>query len=90
MSTSEPEIDPRATAVTVAEYELTVSLRDGRRVTVPLTWFPRLLGASKDERADWRLVGEGEGIRWPAVDEDLSVEGLLRGEAAPGGSSRVV
>ncbi|MFG0317901.1 MAG: DUF2442 domain-containing protein [Planctomycetota bacterium JB042] len=90
MSTSGAEIDPRATTVTVTEEELTVSLRDGRRVSVPLTWFPRLLRAAETEREAWRLVGGGAGIQWPALDEDLSVAGLLRGTAAPGASTRAV
>lgn len=90
MSTSGPSVDPRAVEVSVGEDELSVSLADGRRVSVPLAWFPRLLHASPEARQDWRLVGDGEGIHWPQIDEDLSVAGLLRGTAAPGSSKRAV
>jgi len=58
---------------------LTVDLADGRRISAPLAWFPRLLRASPEQRADWELLGDGEGIHWPSADEDLSVNGLLRG-----------
>ncbi len=78
MSSSEAEIVPRATAVTFNDEESSVSSRDGRCVSVPLTWFPRLLRAAEAERREWRIVGEGAGIHWPALDEDLSVAGLLR------------
>ena len=57
--------------------ELVVQLEDGRAVHVPLVWFPRLHQASREELADWRLVGHGVGIHWPKLDEDLSVRGLL-------------
>ena len=90
MTTSEPSVDPRATDVMVTEDELSVALADGRRVIVPLAWFPRLLHASAEQRSNWRLLGDGEGIHWPDVDEDLSVAGLLRGTAAPGASRRAV
>jgi hypothetical protein len=79
MSISEVETVPLATDVETSEDELTVSLADGRRISVPLVWFPRLLGATADERAEYRLIGGGEGIHWPRVDEDISVAGLLRG-----------
>jgi hypothetical protein len=74
---------PRAQDVPVTEDELTVSLVDGRRVSVPLAWFPRLLHASPAQRSNWQLLGDGEGIHWPDVDEDLSVAGILRGTPAP-------
>ena len=83
MSSSTVETDPRAQEVLVTEDELTVSLVDGRRVSVPLAWFPRLLHASPAERSNWQLLGDGEGIHWPDVDEDLSVAGILRGTPAP-------
>jgi hypothetical protein len=67
----------------VTEDELTVSLVDGRRVSVPLAWFPRLLHATPEQRSNWQLLGDGEGIHWPDVDEDLSVAGILRGSPAP-------
>jgi hypothetical protein len=63
--------------VEVIGGELVVQLEDGRAVHVPLVWFPRLQAASREELADWRLVGHGVGIHWPKLDEDLSVRGLL-------------
>jgi Protein of unknown function (DUF2442) len=83
MSSSLVEAVPRAQDVLVTEDELTVSLVDGRRVSVPLAWFPRLLHASPEQRSNWQLLGDGEGIHWPDVDEDLSVAGILRGAPAP-------
>lgn len=83
-------MDPRAIDVAADDDNLTVDLADGRRVTVPLAWFPRLLHASAEQRRNWRLIGDGQGIHWPDVDEDLSVTGLLRGTAAPEGSKRAV
>ena len=82
MSISEVEVVPLATDVETSEDELTVSLADGRRISVPLVWFPRLLDATADERAEYRLIGGGEGIHWPRVDEDINVLGLLRGAPA--------
>jgi hypothetical protein len=83
MSSSVVEVVPRAQDVLVTEDELTVSLVDGRRISVPLAWFPRLLHASPAQRSNWQLLGDGEGIHWPDVDEDLSVSGILRGSPAP-------
>lgn len=57
-----------------------VELRDGRTVTAPLTWYPRLLHGTARERRNWRLIGGGAGIHWPALDEDLSVESILAGK----------
>ena len=88
MISSNPSADPRAIDVAVSADELTVELADGRRVIVPIAWFPRLLHADQDQRRNWRLVGDGQGIHWPDVDEDLSVSGLLRGAAAPDASKR--
>lgn len=88
MTTSGPDVDPRAVEVAISEDELSVELADGRRVTVPLTWFPRLLHADPAQRQNWRFIGDGQGIHWPDVDEDLSVHGLLRGANAPGASRR--
>ena len=85
MSSSAVETNPRALEVSVSEDELTVVLADGRKVSVPLAWFPKLLHASKAERVAWELLGDGEGIRWAAIDEDLSVAGILRGSHAPAG-----
>jgi len=86
MTTSEPSVDPRAVDVSVSEDDLMVDLADGRSVRVPLAWFPRLLHATQEQRSNWRIIGDGQGIHWPEVDEDLSVAGLLRGSAAPGSS----
>ena len=74
---------PVATEVAVSDDSLTVELSDGRRLTVPLAWYPRLLYAPAQEREIWQLVADGEGIRWPAVDEDISVASLVarRGSA---------
>lgn len=81
MSTSSPiEIgDARAQQVSLTEEALVVELVDGRTITVPLTWYPRLAHGRHAERAHWRLIGDGEGIHWPDLDEDISVEGLLAG-----------
>ena len=79
MSSSLPSTSPRATEVTITDDELSVLLADGRRLSVPLAWFPRLLRATAEQRAHFELIGEGQGIHWPEVDEDLSVVGLLRG-----------
>ncbi len=83
MSTSPIEITlPRATNVLVSDDTLTVDLSDGRTISVPLTWYPRLVHASELERRTWRLIGRGEGVHWPDLDEDISVEGLLAGKAS--------
>lgn len=84
MSTSPIELRPLARTVAVSDDELTVGLADGRVITVPLVWFPRLLRADAAARANWELLGDGEGIHWPDADEDLSVEGLLAGTRARG------
>ncbi len=83
MSTSSPE--PRtakATRVKVTKAELEVELEDGRTVTVPVGWFPRLAHGTAQERAHWRLIAGGNGIHWPDLDEDISVEGLLSGHSS--------
>ncbi|HED03442.1 MAG TPA: DUF2442 domain-containing protein [Candidatus Fraserbacteria bacterium] len=72
--------------VTVTEDTLTVELTDGRMISVPLTWYPRLLQGSQEERNNWRLIGKGEGIHWPDLDEDISVENLVLGQ--PSGESQ--
>lgn len=82
MSTSPSPIDlsqARAQHVSLTEDALVVELIDGRTITVPLTWYPRLAHGTHTERAHWRLIGEGEGLHWPDLDEDISVEGLLAG-----------
>jgi hypothetical protein len=77
---------PDAERVTVTDDALAVDLSDGRAISVPLVWFPRLLHATPAERANWRLIGRGQGIHWEDLDEDLSVEGLLAGK--PSGESQ--
>jgi hypothetical protein len=72
---------PKAREISISEVELTVLLADGRKISVPLAWFPRLLHATADQRQNFELLGEGEGVHWPDIDEDLSVAGLLRGRA---------
>lgn len=80
MSISAVEIDvPNAVDVIVTDDTIMVELSDGRGVSVPLAWYPRLVHAEQAERDNWRLIGQGEGIHWEAIDEDLSVEGLLAG-----------
>jgi hypothetical protein len=79
MAFSVANIEPLAAEVNVTDHELVVELVDGRQISVPLAWFPRLLHASSDERNEFELIGDGEGIHWPAVDEDISVRGLVLG-----------
>jgi hypothetical protein len=78
---------PHAVSVLIDEDTLTVELDDGRTVSVPVAWYPRLFHASKEERGNWRLIGKGHGIHWEDVDEDISVEGILAGR--PSGESQV-
>ena len=75
--------DERVAEVTFTAETLSVTMKDGRTITVPLTWYPRLLHASADQRNNWQISGGGYGIHWPDLDEDLSTEGLLRGAPAP-------
>jgi hypothetical protein len=75
--------DERVAAVEITDDTLTVSLMDGRVISVPLVWYPRLLNATARQRKNWQLAGAGYGIHWPDIDEDLSTEGLLRGAPAP-------
>lgn len=77
MSTLTVQLEPLATHVSVSRDLLHVTLADGREVSAPLVWFPRLVGASEQQRGNWRLIGGGIGIHWPDVDEDVSVESLL-------------
>jgi hypothetical protein len=72
--------------VQVTDDALIVDLSDGRTVSVPLAWFPRLLHGRLEERSKWRLIGDGEGIHWPDLDEDISVENLILGK--PSGESQ--
>ena len=87
MATSVVEIHlPNVEHVTVTEDTLTVELSDGRTLAVPLAWFPRLAHASAAERNHWRLLGQGQGIHWEDLDEDISAAGLLAGK--PSGESQ--
>ena len=87
MTISAVEIEvPNAENVSITEDSLSVDLSDGRTVSVPLAWFPRLLHATREERENWRLIGKGQGIHWKDIDEDISVEGLLAGR--PSGESQ--
>ncbi len=79
MSTLKLEIEPLAVDVKVDDIALRVSLDDGRELSVPVEWFPRLRDADPTSRGNWRLIGHGEGIHWPEIDEDISVLGLLAG-----------
>ena len=83
MTSSAIENVARATDVSTTDDELIVHLADGRTIIVPLAWYPRLLHATAEQRRDLRIIGDGEYIHWPQVDEDLTVSGLLRGTRAP-------
>jgi hypothetical protein len=83
-------VNPRAVDVGTDDDNLTVDLADGRRLTVPLAWLPRLLHASADQRRNGRLMGDSQGFHWLDVDENLSMSGLFRGAAAPGASKGTV
>jgi hypothetical protein len=86
MTTSDIDDGARVSAVSFPEGEetLRVTLVDGRSISVPLAWYPRLLHATPEQRNNWEICGGGFGIHWPEIDEDLSAEGLLRGRPAPG------
>jgi Protein of unknown function (DUF2442) len=77
------QADERVSGVSFAADSLSVSLMDGRAISVPLAWYPRLLHASQEQLANWKVAGGGYGIHWPDLDEDLSTEGLLRRAPAP-------
>lgn len=79
MNTRAVEVFPLAQTVRFTDHELIVSLVDGRTLTVPLVWFPLLADATPAQLRQYELLGDGEGIHWPELDEDLSVEGLLLG-----------
>lgn len=83
MGSSAITADERVLDVAFSDDALSVSLRDGRVISVPLVWYPRLLNATLAQRKNWKIAGGGYGIHWPDIDEDLSTEGLLRGAAAP-------
>ena len=87
MSSSAPNpSEPLAIAVHVSVDTLELQLSDGRKISAPLSWYPRLAHASVEERSNWQLIGPGLGIHWPDIDEDISVENLLMGQ--PSGESR--
>ncbi len=75
--------------VHITEDTLGVDLEDGRTIIVPLAWYPRLLDATMEQRAHWKISGAGYGIHWPDIDEDLSTEGLLRGAPAAAEPARL-
>jgi hypothetical protein len=77
MSTLAVNVEPLAEDVICTDDALRVFLADGREISVPLVWFPRLQHATPDQRKEWRLIGQGIGIHWESVDEDISVESLL-------------
>ena len=79
MTTLALEIEPTAVKVTLNEDDMTVDLADGRRITVPLAWYPRLTYATSTERQNWQLLGNGYAIEFPDLDEHIGVEGLLAG-----------
>jgi hypothetical protein len=83
MVTSEPKAGERVKDVRVNDDAITVDLFDGRTIMVPLAWYPRLLRATPEQRANWCIAGAGYGIHWPDIDEDLSTQGLLQGAPAP-------
>ncbi len=78
--------DERVKEVRITGEALSVDLMDGRTITVPLVWYPRLANAKPEQLARWEIAGAGYGIHWPDLDEDLSTEGLLRGAPAPSAS----
>ena len=73
-------------SISISEDTLTADLSDGRTISVPLNWYPRLLHGTPEERANWRFIGKGEGIHWPDLDEDISAENLIYGQ--PSGESQ--
>ena len=85
ISTIEIQI-PEARDASVSQDALRVKLSDGRAISVPLAWYPRLVHATPEERNNWQLIGDGQGIHWPDLDEDISVEGLIAGR--PSGESQ--
>ena len=72
--------DVKANNVVITDDSLTVALTDGRSISAPLAWYPRLLHGTPEERKNWRLIGDAEGIHWPDLDEDVSIQNLLLGK----------
>jgi len=89
MSILENPNEPLAIELEVTDDELIVSLADGRKLSVPIVWYPRLANATPEQRQNWQIIGPGVGFHWPDVDEDLSVEGMLLGAPAPGVRARI-
>src|SRR5947209_5285037 len=90
MSSSPIEIViARAISVATTDDALIIDLSDGRTISVPLGWFPRLTHGTAEERSNWRFIGHGEGIHWPDLDEDISVDGLIAGRGS-GESQRII
>ena len=85
MSTLVLEVEPAVVNVKVTDDDLILQLADGRRIFVPLAWYPRLLNASEGERGRWHILGDGYAIEWPDLDEHVGIEGLLAGR--PSGES---
>ncbi len=83
MSGSDIKPGERVKDVHLGDDSFSVDLLDGRTITVPYAWYPRLLHATRKQRSNWRVAGGGFGLQWPDIDEDLSTEGLLRGAPAP-------
>lgn len=83
MSTMEPRAGEAVRGVKITEDDVIVELADGRTISAPLVWYPKLLHATRKQRENWTIAGGGYGIHWPDIDEDLSTEGLLRGAPAP-------
>ncbi len=79
-----PDAGPRVVDVRFTDDSISVALSDGRTISAPLSWYPRLLEATVQDRERWQLAGGGRGIHWPNLDEDLSAQGLLDGAPAPG------
>jgi len=81
---NQPAADERVVDVSFDRDALSVSLKDGCTISVPLAWYPRLFHATAEQRCNWKIAGGGYGIHWPEIDEDISTEGLLRGAPSPG------
>lgn len=83
MNTLEPKAGERVKEVRFTDDAISVDIFDGRTITVPIAWYPRLLHATPEQRQNWKIAGAGYGIHWPDIDEDLSVQGFLQGAPAP-------
>ena len=88
MTTLGPKVGEQVREVSFTEDTISVDLFDGRTITVPLAWYPRLLHATPEQRTNWRIAGAGYVIHWPDIDEDLSTQGLLQGAPAPRGAAK--